>query len=159
MGRYNGDLRIMLGNSERLSESRLKRQSFPLAVHYSHVRDHAHSLHQLLVSEWRCECRMSHNANLLLANKITPTSRAESNSSNSADLEFHVLLYFGENVPDMQTSRWTWHETRIKISRPLKVLPPVPDSFDSRKKKISWASELSEPLTCVAPTFSIFDQD
>ena len=161
MGKYNDYLRNIFGNSEKLSESRLKRQSVPLAVHYSHVRDHAHSLHQLLASEWRCECRKSHNANLLLANRISlpsSTSRARSDSLTSADLEYNVLLYFGENVPDIQTSRWTWHETKIKISRPLKLplLPAMPDANDQRKKKVSWASELLESSLCVAHTLSGF---
>lgn len=140
LAKYNDQLRKMLGSSEKLADSRVKRRSLPFAAHYARVRDHAHGLHQLLISEWRCDCRQSHNANLLLENRIKSGFQAEHDASVSADLEFNVLLYFGGNVPDQQ-SRWTWHETRIQISRSLGPLLSMPDKISQPSKDISSAVE------------------
>ena len=152
LGKYNGDLKHMLGNSEKLADSRLKRRSVSFTWHHAHIRDHAHGLHELLLAEWRCDCRLSHNAHLLLEHRATPGAKAESGAPASADLEFNVLLYFGEDVPDIQKSPWTWHETRIQVSAPLRLPSPAPSTPTSTKQPptiLFRQSEQAVPLACV----------
>ena len=122
LAKYNDDLQKLMGSSDRLALSRQRRKT-PLTKFYQRVRDHAFLLHRALTAGWRCECRSSHNANLLLENRVLREPTAKWKPPNLREIQFTILFQSGRIQSEFRHLPWTWQETEVRILEELSGSP------------------------------------
>ena len=118
LAKHNDDLQKLMGSSDRLALSRHRRKA-PLTKFYRRVRDHAYLLHRVLTSGWRCECWSSHNANLLLEDRISRGSVANTKYADLREIQFNVLFQYGIKQTQVQPPPWIWQEIDIRVLEEL----------------------------------------
>jgi hypothetical protein len=117
LSKRNDDLQKLMGSSDRLAPSRHQRKA-PLTKFYYRVRDHAYLLHRALTSGWGCECWSSHNANLLLEDRISRNPVANLKYSDP-EIQFELLFQSDTKQAQAQLLPWVWQETEVRVLEDL----------------------------------------
>jgi hypothetical protein len=108
----NATLKELLSSSDKLAHTRA-RQNLQLPSWWTNLGEGARSLFEAIAESWRCDCRPSHCAALLL----DPTSKLQGRSPNPSVLPIpHIFfnLWFSFASTPLHPSPWSSHFVTIR---------------------------------------------
>jgi hypothetical protein len=103
LDKYNDRLRELLSMSDGVASLKRVQGAERTSRGLLQLWHHANAVYDLLKGAWRCPCRHSHQANLLLEHRT------------NAEVDFSVLFHFGDNAGKPDSRLWVWQNTNIKL--------------------------------------------
>jgi len=116
---YNGEIQILLGNSERLEPMRRKRRS-PVTRYFHLIRSQAQNLHTALTHVWQCGDPSAHSAKLLLERRVRSDEKGGHEIEGSTTIKFNVFFSHERSVDRLtsvsalSSSSLDWYAAEIE---------------------------------------------
>jgi hypothetical protein len=119
---YNNELRTLLDTSDRIAALRQSRGVTKKSAVNKGLWQfwrHADKLYSLLTQSWRCDCKLLHQANLLLQHRTT------------SKVDFRIMFVYAQQNFKPKPWSWTCQETDIKM---------LEDKWQPKKSTVSFTT-------------------